>query len=158
MRWRWKLSETQQKQLQEEIEFIDDQIDADVLPQRSKRLSSQDLNDRKMCVDKECQAEINVAPSVRKVRKNDDKMKDAIVTVSYKAAVSVPKARIATQVVCKVFYGHAYLLEPPSVEEGSTPVWKKPRTAEDYRPYADVLPSAKVVNSFKHRKALSKEV
>ena len=35
---------------------------------------------------------------------------------------------------------------------------KKPRTAEDYQLYANVLPSEKLVNNFKHKKGLTQEI
>ena len=50
----------------------------------------------------------------RIVKKVKEKFKDAIATVSYRTAVSVPKARVATQVVLEKICGHKYYL---SVEE-----------------------------------------
>ena len=108
---------------------------------------------------------------VRNVRNVDVKFKDAIATVSYRTALSVPKARVALQAVCEKLYGHKYYL---SVEEKEkfeptlptilevTPLEhksKKPRTKEDYKTnYSMVLPSAKVISEYKHDKALHQEI
>ena len=43
-------------------------------------------------------------------------------------------------------------------KQSDEPRKKKPRTAEDYQLYANVLPSEKSVNYFKHKKALTQEI
>ena len=48
-----------------------------------------------------------------------------------------------------------YKLELP--KQSDEPRKKKPRTAEDYQHYVDVLPG-KSVNNFKHKKALTQEI
>ena len=110
---------------------------------------------RVITLDKECQVDINIAPQIRKVRNTTDTLRDTITTVSYKAAVSVEKAQVATQIVCKMLYGHIYQLEATQTSE---PMYKKPRSAEAYQVYHNVLPSAKSINTFKHKKALKQEI
>ena len=43
-------------------------------------------------------------------------------------------------------------------KQSDEPRKKKPRTAEDYQLYANVLPSEKSVNNFKPKKALTQEI
>ena len=101
-------------------------------------------------------------PRIRKVRNVE--FKDAIATVSYRTAVSVSKARVAVQAVCDKIYNHNYYLSVEEKEkiEGNEHRelrHKKPRTKEDYeKNYQFVLPSAKVVSSYKHEKALHQEI
>ena len=110
-------------------------------------------------VDKACQADLNVAPEIRLVKKTTTNVKNAVATVSSQAGISVPKARVATQVVCKKLYGHDYSLSPPSVNDSTDPEKKgAPRSSADYEKYKNVLPSAKTVNNFKHKKALAQEI
>ena len=94
-------------------------------------------------------------------------MKDAIATVSYRCAVSIPKARIAFQTVCDKMYGHRYYLTSEEQEEFEPSVTlinneqrksKKPRTADDYARYKNVLPSPRMVAEYKHNKALHQEI
>ena len=108
-------------------------------------------------------------PEIRKKRN----CTDTIATISYKTAVSIPKARVAFQTVCQKFYGHRYYLnkdeqkqyEPNlqpimecDTEEDSEPNNKRPRTAKDYEAYRYVLPSPNSVGDFKHLKALQQEI
>lgn len=77
----------------------------------------------------------------------------------YKGAISSEKARTATQVVCDKLYGHKYYLQVPSASTDESPYRTKiPWTSEDYKLYETVLPSAKSINNFKHRKALCQAV
>ena len=64
--------------------------------------------------------------------------------------------------MCEKLYKHKYKLKPtlttiPEEDEPTEPVCKKPRNQEDYEVYKDVLPSAKAINSYKH-KALPQEI
>ena len=52
--------------------------------------------------------------------------------------------------------GDIYELELP--KQLDEPRKTKPRTAEDYQLYANVLPSEKLVKYFKHKKALIQEI
>ena len=110
-------------------------------------------------------------PDIRQSRNVSDNVKDAIATISYRAGVSVPKARVAFQAACEKAYNHQYYLtadeqkkfEPMLTdevndEEVQEPYAKVPRTTEDFRKYKSVLPSAKVVGEFKHNKALHQEI
>ena len=81
--------------------------------------------------------------------------------MSYRAGISVPKARVATQTVCEKLYGHEYHLEKQelaSIAEKQEPPNKKPRTSKDYVPYKNVLPSVKSINTYKHLKAMHEEI
>ena len=108
-------------------------------------------------LDKGIQANINIKPEIRSVRNFEERIKDTIASVSSRGAISVPKARVVTQVVCDKFYSHDYKLEAPEIDTGE-PINKKPRSADDYERYKDVLPSSKVVSSYKHSKALCQEI
>ena len=61
----------------------------------------------------------------------------AIALTSSRAAISIEKARVATQTVCREIYGDDYLLEPLIHI-------KSPKTSEDFVHYKYVLPSAKM--------------
>lgn len=111
-------------------------------------------------------------PSIRKTRNSSPRIKDAIATVSYRTALSVPMARVAFQAVCEKAYGHRYYLTPeeqlkfeptlesiPEEPESAEPISKKPRSAEQYQQnYCNVIPSAKSCSSYKHTKALHQEM
>ena len=128
-------------------------------------------------IDKEVQtvfSEIIIQPEIRQNRNTTEECKDAIATVSYRAGISIPKARVAVKAVCEKLYDHVYHLEPPpptTVSDGEgEPLPKKvctdgsdknrgaPRSQEEYKAYKKVLPSAKVVNLYKHKKALYQEI
>ena len=113
-------------------------------------------------VDRDVQVDdINPCPEIRKGRNALPKVKDTIATVSYRAGISVPKARVATQTVCEKLYGHEYHLEKQelaSIAEKQEPPNKKPRTSKDYVPYKNVLPSVKSINTYKHLKAMHQEI
>jgi hypothetical protein len=117
-------------------------------------------------VDKDIKVNINACPEIRKGRNTTASIKDTIATVSYRAIISVPKARLATQTVCEKLYGHKYHLEKPKLttvedeeeEEEEEPLSKKPRTIKDYEEYKNVLPSIKSVNTYKHLKAMHQEI
>ena len=116
-------------------------------------------------IDKDIQCDLLVTPDIRMGRNTLPKVKDTIATVSYRAGISVPKSRVATQIVCEKMYGHCYTLEKEPkrletiVEEDvPEPSSKKPRTMEDYKAYRRVLPSVKSINTYKHMKAMSQEI
>ena len=107
-----------------------------------------------------CISSVN-RPEIRKVRNTSDKIRNTTATVSYRSGISVPKARIAVQTVCEILCGHKYYLcvaaQPclSTIQEDEEPEEhknKKPRTKEDYM--QDVLPDAKAVNDYKHKKTL----
>lgn len=101
-------------------------------------------------------------PVIRKCKKTSEEVRNAIATISYRSGISVPKARVALQVACEILYGHKYLLNPPplpTIPEGAEePTNKKPRNAQDYTRYKNVLPDVKSVNEYKHKKALYQEI
>ena len=122
---------------------------------------------------KEATKSIVTRPEIRKKRNCTDSVRNTIATISYRTAVSVPKARVAFQTVCQKFYGHRYYLTtdeqkkyeprlepiPESDDEAdSEPVNKKPKTAKDYEAYRYVLPGPKSVGDYKHLKALQQEI
>ena len=122
---------------------------------------------KKTCVDETTQITTidNPMPEIRKIKKSTEEIKDAIATVSSRAGVSVPKARVAVKAVSEKLYGHVYLLEPPGTtsneKETATqeePPSKRPYSEEDYVKYKDVLPSAKVVSLYRHKKAMYQEI
>ena len=99
----------QEEQLQDEMEYINE--DLEHTPVSSKRRRQ---IDSPITIEQECQANINVTPLIRKVRNTTHEIRDTIATVSYKAAISVEKARTATQVVCDKLYGHKFDLQASS--------------------------------------------
>ena len=143
----------EEEQLQEEIEFVNQDLELILAPVSVRCAPA----DEAVTVDKECQVDINASPAIRKVRNATVGIKDAIATVSTKADISVQKARVATQKVCEKLYGHHYKLEIPKQSSDQPPQPKKPRSSEDYKVYENVLPSAKSINKFKHKKALRQE-
>ena len=88
-------------------------------------------------------------PEIQKYRNFLLPIKEAITTVSHKAAISVKKARLAVQATCKKLYNHRYYLtsqeqdkyepklqciveedEETDENEVHAPKSKKPRSAE----------------------------
>lgn len=60
-------------------------------------------------------------------------------------------------------YKHKFLLNSPPLlisdtEEPQEPKNRKPRAAEQYNIYKDVLPSAKTVNDYKYKRFLHQEI
>ena len=51
-------------------------------------------------------------PEIRNTQNSENWIKDAIATVSYRAAISIPKAKEAVQTTCETFYNHQYYLNP----------------------------------------------
>ena len=110
--------------------------------------------------------DINPTPEIRINRNTLPKVKDAIATVSFRAGISVSKARIATKAICEKMYHHYFSLElrkPTTLEridevEESEPPNQKPRTKDEYKSYRYVLPSEKSINTYKHMKALLQEI
>ena len=118
-------------------------------------------------------------PEIRKSRNYCINIKDAIATVSYKAAISIGKVRLAVQATCDKFYGHRYYLsteeqqkyepqlstiteaenEDIVSDDADEPVSKRPRTASEYQTnYRYVLPSRNISGDFKHDKAMKQEI
>ena len=106
---------------------------------------------------------------VRKGGRNvNEEYKDAVATVSYRTAMSIPRARIAVQAVIEKVCGKKlYLsveeknkfespLEAIEEVEEEQPVIKRPRTKLQWEEYQDFLPSAKVCAMYKHQKATQK--
>ena len=96
-----------------------------------------------------------------------------IATVSYKAAISVGKARVAVQTKYRKFYNRFYYLAPneqekyepqlQTIKEESNlaipAVTKKARSADAYQSdYQFVLPDRKAVSDFKYKKSLHQEI
>ena len=116
--------------------------------------------DKKISCDRGVQVFIpqSVSPEIRKCKKTSEKVRNAIATVSYRSGISYPKVRVALQAVCEILYGHKYLLNPtplakiPEESETGEPFNKKPRTADDYAKYKNVLSDVKSINEYKHQK------
>lgn len=147
----------QEQQHLDEMDYINEDIEI-VSPARPRNVAIS----RPVSVEKGIQVDGPLAPipapAIRKVRNTTYKIKDAISSVSSKAGVSTEKARVATQTVADKLYGHRFELEPPKSSNEQPQPPKKPRTAEHYKAYENVLPSAKSINMFKHKKALSQEI
>ena len=136
----------------EELNYITEELE--VMPSSAKRKSHKE--DRVFKVDKNVQVSIKVASSlIRLVRNATYEILDTIAGVSTASGISIAKAQTATREVWKPKYGDIYELELP--KQSDEPRKKKPRTAEDYQHYVDVLPG-KSVNNFKHKKALTQEI
>ena len=71
--------------------------------------------------DQECQTDKNdllfSRPSIRNTQNVKENVKNATATVNYRCAVSIPKARLASQTVCDKMYGHKYYLTPEEQEQ-----------------------------------------
>ena len=151
-----ELSREIDKKEQEEESFIFDNTFDEVI-NTSVRVSP---DDKKITCDRGVQAFIpqSVTSDIRKWKKTSEKVRNAIATVSYRWAISVPKARVVLQAVCEIPYGHKYLLNPstlatiPEVPETGEQFSKKVRTADDYARYKNVLPDVKPINKYKHKK------
>lgn len=148
-----KAQEIEDEALQEELSFIQEESN-EIIPTSSNRALRESVLDRPIKIDQSTQANINITPEIRKTRNTTNEIKGTIAAVSSEAGVSVSKARVATQVVCEMLYGHHYQLEA-AVQE---PPNKKPRTAEDYEAYSKVLPSHKTISTYKHKQALMMEI
>jgi hypothetical protein len=141
--------------------FIYDTLFDEVINTSIPKISTEN---KKVLCDKEVQVFIpqTMIPEIRKRKNTSEEVRNAITTVSYRSGISVPKARVAPQAVCEILYDHRFLLKPPSLptipeaSETNEPLNKKPRSAEDYIRYKDVLPDVKSVN--KHKKALYQEI
>ena len=118
-------------------------------------------------------------PKIRKLRDCTDKIKSACSEISVKCNISSETARLATQINCHTLYGHEYYLtkedainKDPSLAEyredtpapskrrrvkSTTEKTKPPVSLNDYKPYENVLPSAKTINDFKQRLAIQHE-
>ena len=157
--------------------FVFDPIfDEPYVPSTSSERRSWSPCPRPILVHKQTQTNFSLAahqPDIRNVRNLTDECKDAIATVSYRAAVSIPKARIAVKATVEKLCGWVYHLDPPPLEtiweEGEEHAKKcpridgdekpgAPRNKEQYERYKNVLPSAKVSAQFKHKKALYQEI
>ena len=55
---------------------------------------------------------INNIQADQKSETLETSIKDVIATVSYRVAISIPKARVAVQATCETFYNHQYYLSP----------------------------------------------
>lgn len=110
-------------------------------------------------------------PEIRNYRKVKPQIKDAIATVSYRAAVSIDKARVAVKATCEKMYGHMYYLSPEEqakfepqlatiIEDPELQEEKRhtPKTKEDFKKYRYVLPSRESSTRYKHSKSISQEV
>ena len=110
-----------------------------------------------------------IRPDIRAIRNVDPTVKDAIATASVKCAISIPKARVAYQAIMEKRFGHRYYISAEEqrkfepllsviVEEEEPPQTKHVKSKDDYAAYKYVLPSNKVVASYKHEKALHQEL
>ena len=87
-------------------------------PEFNESISIKDrkVHGKKTVMMDQVQVDINPCPEIRKGRHTLPKVKDTIATASYRAGISVPKARVATQTVCEKLYGHIYCLHSPKVD------------------------------------------
>ena len=110
-----------------------------------------------------------VRPDIRTTHNFDPSVKDAISTASVRCAISIPKARVAYQAIMEKRYGHRHYIsaeeqrkfEPNlvDIEEEEEPQQpKRVRSKDDYAAYKVVLPSEKVVGTFKHDQSLHQEI
>ena len=137
----------------EEFNYINEEIEG--IPSFSKQKSH--IEDRVFKVDKNVQVNIKMPSSpIRLVGNATYEMLDTIAGVSTSSGISIAKAQTATREVCKRKYEDIYELELP--RQSDEPRKKNPRTEEDYQLYANVLPSEKSVDIFKHRKALAQKI
>ena len=100
------------------------------------------------------QGSSNTQPEIQKVNNFLPHLKDAIATVSYKAAMFIDKTRVTVQATCKKTYGHLNYIkkeeqrkyEPHLYEridevdeerndESSEPKMEKPRSSEACKNY-----------------------
>ena len=133
------------------ITLFDDVINANV------RVSP---DDKKITFDQSVQAFIlqSVTPKIRKGKKTSEEVRNAIVTLTYRSTISVPKAPVDLQTTCKILYGHKYLLNlfpwatKPEESEAGEPFSKKIRAAYDYARYKNVQPEVISINKYKHKK------
>ena len=144
-----------EQQILAEMDFIDEEgVDITNKTQRLYPECSKCINNLKVVkVDQAVQVDLFVTPDIRNNRNATTKIKDTVASVSSVGAISVEKARLVTQTVCKKLYGHLYQLEPLSSECHTLP-----RSAADYNRYKNVLPSSRAVREFKHKKALAQEI
>ena len=118
-----------EKKLDLEMEFINENND-EVVPQQHTPRCKKKLTYKS---DKSIQVNIgDPTTPTRTFKKCDTKFKSAIALTSSRAAISIEKARVATQTVCKELYDDNYLLEATNK--------KRPNTKEDYDKYKYVLP------------------
>lgn len=122
---------------------------------------------RIMKTDKKIQVKLQVdrKPSIRKGRKTNQEIWFVIATVSSWSRITVQKAYDAVQTVCEKLYNHKYYLKPCKASKtiaNKQEVYgsgsKKTKVVEEHKQYRKVLPSAKSVNEFKHRKPLHQEI
>ena len=133
----------EEEMINDEMEFIMDGPNESSTKSRSRRPKL--VKVISAVVEYQPEPQFVEPPDIRKVRNFTYEIKDAIATVSSKAAVSVKKARIATQVVCEKLYKHHYNLDAQSTLYGQS-FSRKPRSAAEYERYKNVLPSEKTVN------------
>ena len=102
--------EIDEKKQEEEFFILDNSFDEVI--NTSVRVST---DGKKITCDRGVQAFIaqSVTPEITKWKKTSEEVRNAIATVNYRSAVSVPKARVVFQAICKILYGHKYLLNPP---------------------------------------------
>ena len=170
----------QQETLEAETEFqsfvFDPVFDETYVPSTSSMRHPSSSRPTAILVDKQTQTDFSLTahqPDIRNVRNLTEESKDAIATVSYRAAISIPKARVAVKAAVEKLCGWVYLLDPPPLEtiweEGEEHAKKypridgdektgAPRNREEYGRYKNVLPSVKVAAQYKHRKALYQEI
>ena len=140
------------QQLQGEVKFVNEGME--VIPATLSRRMP--LVDAPATVDKETQVNILIPPPIRKCGNATYGIKETIATVSCKAAITVEKTRIATNMLCEKFYGHQYYLEPTHDLSSDGARSKNPRLSDDYQIY-EKLPSSKSINNFKHKNPLFKK-
>ena len=111
--------EIDEKEQEEESFLFDNSFDEAI--NTSIRVSP---NDKKITCDWGVQALISqsVTPEIRKCKKTSEEVRNAIATVSYRSAISLPKARVALQAVfCMVI--NIYLTHPLS--NNTRRVWNR---------------------------------
>ena len=115
--------------------------------------------------------------NIRKIRDCTNAVKTTCVNLSVKCNMSAEISRVAVQTVCKNLYDHNYFLSkdeaierdpslseykqdnPPSNKRQKLDLPKKqvPKSLNEYKPYENVLPSAKAINDYKLTLAIQTE-
>jgi len=115
-------------------------------------------DDKKSFADQSTQADLKATPVIRITRNFHDNIKCALAAASTKANISVGQARICFQTTSEIFHDQVYYLSAEEIANDiDTSQPKRPRTKEDWKKYANVIPSKQVINKTKHLLAIQHE-
>ena len=132
---------------------------ADVSLTRSGRVLNVSIaNDKKSFADQSTQADLKATPDIRITRNFHDNIKCALAAASTKANISAGQARICFQTTSEIFHDQVYYLSAEEISNDiDTSQPKRPRTKEDWKKYANVIPSKQVINKTKYLLAIQHE-